>query len=118
MTLLDRRRILTATALLAAITLSAAGCGTIPQSGGATAPGSGTRSTSPTSSSDPSQSTVEQSPTSTPTPDPVTFAPNVKDGAKNVKVSTVIGLKAANGTVGAVKLSVQGHRRQRQGDQG
>jgi lipoprotein-anchoring transpeptidase ErfK/SrfK len=51
---------------------------------------------------------VEQSPTSTPTPDPVTFAPNVKDGAENVKVSTVIGLKAANGTVGAVKLTYKG----------
>ena len=38
MSLLDRRRILPATALVAALAL--AGCGTIPQAGGATAPGS------------------------------------------------------------------------------
>lgn len=108
MTLPDRRQILTATALLAALTLSAAGCGTIPQAGGGAAPGSSTRSTSPTSASDPSQPTAEQSPSSTPTPDPVTFAPNVKDGAKNVKVSTVVALQATNGTIGSVKLTYKG----------
>ncbi len=108
MTLPDRRKILAATALLAALTLTAAGCGTIPQAGSANAPGSGTRSTSPTSSSAPSPSTPEQSPSSTPTPDPVTFAPNVKNGAKNVKVSTVIAVQATNGTIGSAKLTYKG----------
>ena len=44
MSLLDRRRILPATALVAALAL--AGCGTIPQAGGATAPGSDAGSSS------------------------------------------------------------------------
>ena len=38
----------------------------------------------------------------------MTLTPNVKDGAKNVKVSTVVAIKAANGTVGTVKLSYTG----------
>lgn len=105
---LDRRRILSATALLAAVALAAAGCGTIPQAGGTAAPGSGTRSAAPTSSTAPSESAPVSSPSSTPTPDPVTFTPNVKNGAKNVKVSTVVAVKAANGTVGSVKLTYQG----------
>jgi lipoprotein-anchoring transpeptidase ErfK/SrfK len=107
MTLLDRRRILTATALLAALTLSAAGCGTVPQAGGATAPGSSTRSTSPTSAAQPSEP-AEATPSSTPTPDPVALTANVKNGAKNVKVSTVVAVKADNGTLGSVKLSYRG----------
>lgn len=103
---LDRRRILSATALLAAVALTAAGCGTIPQAGGATAPGSSTHSSSPAGAA--SQPAGESTPTSTPTPDPVTFTPTVKNGAKNVKVSTVVAVKAANGTVDAVKLTYQG----------
>jgi hypothetical protein len=38
----------------------------------------------------------------------VTLTPNVKDGAKNVKDSTVVAVKAANGTIGSVKLSYAG----------
>ena len=105
---LDTRRLLSATALLAAVALTAVGCGTIPQAGGATAPGSSTRTTGPTTAGEPSESAPESTPSSTPTPDPVTFTPNVKNGAKNVKVSTVVAVKAANGTVGSVKLSYTG----------
>ena len=107
MSLLDRRRILPATALVAALAL--AGCGTIPQAGGATAPGSDTGSSSQPSGSQPSEAgSPSAPPSSTPTPDPVTLTPNVEDGAKNVKVSTVVAVKAANGTVGTVKLSYAG----------
>ncbi|HEU5485613.1 MAG TPA: Ig-like domain-containing protein [Microlunatus sp.] len=108
MTLRDRR-LISAAALLAAVTLAAAGCGTIPEAGGATAPGSSTRSTPPTGSSQqPQESAPEVTASSTPTPDPVRFTPNVKNGAKNVKVSTVVAVKAANGTVGSVELSYKG----------
>ena len=107
MFLLDRRRILAATALVAALAL--AGCGTIPQAGGATAPGSETGSAAEPSGPQPSEGgSASAQPSSTPTPDPVTLTPNVKDGAKNVKVSTVVAVKAANGTVGTVKLSYTG----------
>ncbi len=107
MFLLDRRRILPATALVAALAL--AGCGTIPQAGGATAPGSDTGASSQPSGSQPSEGgSPSAPPSSTPTPDPVTLTPNVEDGAKNVKVSTVVAVKAANGTVGTVKLSYAG----------
>jgi lipoprotein-anchoring transpeptidase ErfK/SrfK len=107
MSLLDRRRILTATALVAALAL--AGCGTIPQAGGATAPGSDTVPSAQPPGSQPSAAgSPSTPPSSTPTPDPVTLTPNVKDGAKKVKVSTVVAVKAANGTVSTVKLSYAG----------
>ena len=107
MSLLDRRRILPATALVAALAL--AGCGTIPQAGGADRARFRPRvllaavPRSPRTLRRPSGD-----PSSTPTPDPVTFTPNVEDGAKNVKVDTVVAVKAANGTVGAVKLTYAG----------
>lgn len=102
-------RILTATALVATLALVGAGCGTIPQAGGTTAPGSGTRSASQQPAGQQSTDAAPQStPSSTPTPDPVTFTPNVKNGAKNVKVSTVVAVKAGNGTVGSVKLTYKG----------
>jgi lipoprotein-anchoring transpeptidase ErfK/SrfK len=103
------RRIIPAAALLAAVTLAVAGCGTIPQAGGATAPGASTRPTSPAGSSrQPSQPAPAATPSSTPTPDPVVLTSNVKNGAKNVKVSTVVAVKATNGTVGSVKLTYKG----------
>ncbi len=107
MSLLDRRRILPATALVAALAL--AGCGTIPQAGGATAPGGQAGSSSGPTAAQPSEGGGQSAPpTSTPTPDPVTLTPNVKDGAKNVKVSTLVSVAAANGTVAKVKLSYAG----------
>jgi lipoprotein-anchoring transpeptidase ErfK/SrfK len=107
MSLLDRRRILPATALVAALAL--AGCGTIPQAGGATAPGGGVGSSSQPSQGQPSKAAPQSAaPSSTPEPDPVVLTPSVEDGAKNVKVSTVVSVKAANGTVGKVKLSYAG----------
>ena len=107
MFLLDRRRILPATALVAALAL--AGCGTIPQAGGATSPGGQVGSSSQPEQGQPSTAAPQSaSPSSTPTPDPVVLTPSVEDGAKNVKVSTVVSVKAANGTVGKVKLSYAG----------
>jgi lipoprotein-anchoring transpeptidase ErfK/SrfK len=107
MLLLDRRRILPATALVAALAL--AGCGTIPQAGGATAPGGEVGSSSQPSQGQPSKAAPQSAaPSSTPEPDPVVLTPSVEDGAKNVKVSTVVSVKAANGTVGKVKLSYAG----------
>ncbi len=107
MPLLDRRRILPATALVAALAL--AGCGTIPQAGGATAPGGEVGSSSQPSQGQPSKAAPQSAaPSSTPEPDPVVLTPSVEDGAKNVKVSTVVSVKAANGTVGKVKLSYAG----------
>jgi len=107
--LTPRRRVLGALALLASIALTASGCGSIPQAGGATAPGGTTRSASQQpadpASADP---TTDSTPSATPTPDPVSFTPNVANGAKNVKVSTVVAVKADNGTIGSVKLSYQG----------
>ncbi len=107
MFLLDRRRILPATALVAALAL--AGCGTIPQAGGATSPGDQVGSSSQPSQGQPSTAaSPSAAPSSTPEPDPVVLTPSVEDGAKNVKVSTVVSVKAANGTVGKVKLSYEG----------
>ena len=68
MSLLDRRRILPATALVAALAL--AGCGTIPQAGGATAPGSDAGSTQPSGSQPSESAPASTAPSSTPTPDP------------------------------------------------
>src|SRR5690349_7692097 len=109
MTQLSGRRILTATAVVATLALGVAGCGTIPQAGGSAAPGTGTRSASQQpSAAQSSETRPDSTPSTTPTPDPVTFTPNVKNGSKNVQVSTVVTVAAANGTVGAVKLSYRG----------
>jgi lipoprotein-anchoring transpeptidase ErfK/SrfK len=51
-----------------------------------------------------SSATIEPSPTM-PKPDPVTFKSNVKDGASNVKVDTLVTVSADWGTVTKVKLS-------------
>jgi lipoprotein-anchoring transpeptidase ErfK/SrfK len=44
-------------------------------------------------------------PTLAPTPDPVLLKPNIKNGATNVKVNTVVSVKASAGTLTKVKLS-------------
>jgi lipoprotein-anchoring transpeptidase ErfK/SrfK len=44
-------------------------------------------------------------PTPTPTPDPVVLKPNVKNGATNIQVNTVVSVKASSGTLTKVKLS-------------
>src|SRR4029453_17684497 len=51
-----------------------------------------------------SSATIEPAPTM-PKPDPVTFKSNVKDGASNVKVDTLVTVSADWGTVTKVKLS-------------
>ena len=100
------RRLLAGTALLAALTLSVVGCGTIPDAGGATAPGAHTESQAPTTGNGPVE--VPATPSSTPTPDPVALTPNVKNKAKNVKVSTVVSVKAGNGKLDKVTLRYAG----------
>src|SRR5215217_2553057 len=44
-------------------------------------------------------------PTPAPTPDPVVLKPNIKNGATNVKVNTVVTVKASSGILTKVKLS-------------
>jgi lipoprotein-anchoring transpeptidase ErfK/SrfK len=44
-------------------------------------------------------------PTPTPTPGPVVLKPNVKNGATNIQVNTVVSVKASSGTLTKVKLS-------------
>jgi lipoprotein-anchoring transpeptidase ErfK/SrfK len=57
-------------------------------------------------------------PSPTPTPDPVLLKPNVKDGATNIKVSTVVNVKASFGTLTKVKLSYTNTNRQGRKQQG
>jgi lipoprotein-anchoring transpeptidase ErfK/SrfK len=88
-----RRQSIAAGAVLLATTLAA--CGGTP-----TAPTAGTGSQPPGA-----PASTEPAPTSTPTPDPVTFKPNVKNGATGVKVDTLISISASAGTLTKVKLS-------------
>ena len=80
-------------AVLLATTLAA--CGGAPS-----APTAGTGSQPPGA-----PASTEPAPTSTPTPDPVTFEPNVKNGATGVKVDTLISISASAGILTKVKLS-------------
>ncbi|HEX3205144.1 MAG TPA: Ig-like domain-containing protein, partial [Propionibacteriaceae bacterium] len=47
-----------------------------------------------------------------PKPDPVTFKSNVKDGASNVKINTLVTVKSDWGTLTKVKLSYANTDRQ------
>jgi lipoprotein-anchoring transpeptidase ErfK/SrfK len=59
-----------------------------------------------TSSVEPGAAASSQpAPIPMPTPDPVTFKTNVKNGATNVKVNTVVTVKANWGTLTKIKLS-------------
>lgn len=88
-----RRLSMAAGAVLLATTLAA--CGGAPS-----APTAGTGSQPPGA-----PASTEPAPTSSPTPDPVTFEPNVKNGATGVKVDTLISISASAGTLTKVKLS-------------
>jgi lipoprotein-anchoring transpeptidase ErfK/SrfK len=79
-------------AVLLATTLAACG-------GDPTTPSAGTGSQPDASAS------TQPSASPTPTPDPVSFKPNVKDGAANVKVDTLVSVAASSGTLTKVKLS-------------
>jgi lipoprotein-anchoring transpeptidase ErfK/SrfK len=78
-------------ALLATILAACGGTPTTPSPGAASLP-AGSAST-------------ELSPPPLPKPNPVTFKPNVKDGASNIKVDTLISVSANWGTLTKVKLS-------------
>ncbi len=53
-----------------------------------------------------------------PKPDPVTFKSNVKDGASNVKINTLVTVKSDWGTLTKVKLSYANTDRQGRKQQG
>jgi lipoprotein-anchoring transpeptidase ErfK/SrfK len=61
---------------------------------------------------------TEALPTPMPTPDPVTFKSNVKKGARNVKVDTVVTVKANWGTLTKIKLTYTNTDRRGQKQQG
>jgi lipoprotein-anchoring transpeptidase ErfK/SrfK len=70
------------------------------------------------SSSQPPSAAASTQPVPTPTPDPVLLKPNVKDGATNIKVDTVVSVKASSGTLTKVKLSYTNITRQGRKHQG
>ena len=101
-----------AAAVLLTLTLSSAlvGCGAIPTpaAGGerpaASAP---VPDASESESAEPTQKATP-SPSEPPAPEPVAFTSNVEDGKGKVKVSTLVSVKAENGTLQKVALSYRG----------
>jgi lipoprotein-anchoring transpeptidase ErfK/SrfK len=85
------------TVLLATILTACGGDPTTP-SPGASQPGAA--------------ASTQPAPTPTPTPDPVAFKANVKNGAKNVKVDTLVTVSASLGTLTKVKLTYTDKDRQ------
>ena len=57
-------------------------------------------------------------PTPLPAPDPVSFKSNVKDGAANVKVDTLVSVSSDWGTLTKVKLTYAGKDRQGRTERG
>ena len=94
------RRHLAAGGLASAVLLLAvsAGCGTLPDAQGSTGDTS-----APAGSSQPSSSS-SPSPSATPTTPPVKLSANVDDGAKGVKVSTLVTAKASQGQLSKVSV--------------
>lgn len=84
------------------VATTAAGCGNLPWSDAG-----GRASQQPTSpATSGGTSTSKPGGASTPAP-PVSLVPSVDDGAKHVKVSTLVSVKAGAGTVSSVKLSTK-----------
>lgn len=94
------RRHLAAGGLASAVLLLAvsAGCGTVPDAQGSTGGAS-----APAGSSQPSSSS-SPSPSATPTTPAVKLSSNVDDGAKGVKVSTLVTAKASQGQLSKVAI--------------
>ena len=94
------RRHLAAGGLASAVLLLAvsAGCGTVPDAQGSTGD-----SSAPAGSSQPSTGS-SPSPSATPTTPAVTLSTNVDDGAKGVKVSTLVTAKASQGELSKVAI--------------
>jgi lipoprotein-anchoring transpeptidase ErfK/SrfK len=94
-----RRHLAAAGVASALLLIVTAGCGSVPsrQTGGTTSQG-------PAGSSQPG-SPASPTPSATPTTPPVQLKPNVDDGAKSVKVDTLVSVKASKGTVSKVKVS-------------
>lgn len=101
-----------ATVLTLGTSLTLVGCGAIP----GPAAGSERSATAPAGPADPGtdQSAVPDSsgpssePAPEPEPEPVSIKSNVDDGKGNVKVSTLVNVKASNGTLTSVSLSYRG----------
>lgn len=95
------RRHLAAAGLASAVLMlaTAAGCGATP-SGNAGAGGS----QSSAGSNQPGAAGASPSSTPTPTTPAVTLDANVKDGAKSVKVDTLVAVKASRGTLSKVSV--------------
>ncbi|GAB3923174.1 L,D-transpeptidase 2 [Microlunatus endophyticus] len=95
----------TAVAIAALLTSAAlAGCGQIAH-GGSPLPGTHATSGTDAGGTDGSTGGSQPSPKSSPTPDPVTMAANVSDGATGVKVNKVIKVSSHKGTLSSVKVS-------------
>jgi lipoprotein-anchoring transpeptidase ErfK/SrfK len=94
-----RRHLAAAGVASALLLIVTAGCGSVPsrQAGSTT-------SQEPAGSSQPG-SAASPTPSATPTTPPVQLKPNVGDGAKSVKVDTLVSVKASKGTVSKVKVS-------------
>jgi lipoprotein-anchoring transpeptidase ErfK/SrfK len=107
-----------ATLLSLALTTTLVGCGSLPTS----AAGGEREVPAPTAPAEPSaseaapgngQPTTETSePPAPPEPEAVSFTSNVKDGKGNVKVSTLVNVRATNGSLSTVSLSYRGVTRQ------
>jgi lipoprotein-anchoring transpeptidase ErfK/SrfK len=88
-----------AVAVLLATTLAACGgTNTTPTGTGSEQPGS--------------PAPTQPAPTATPTPEPVNLKSNVKNGATNVKVDTLVSISASSGTLTKVKLTYTNKDRQ------
>jgi lipoprotein-anchoring transpeptidase ErfK/SrfK len=98
---MSRMRRLTGTAgavVLASILVACGGTPDNPTGGSSQQPGAA--------------ASTQPAPTPTPTPDPVSLKSNVKDGASNVKVDSVVTVSATSGTLTKVRLSYTNKDRQ------
>ncbi len=108
-----------ATLLTLALTSTLIGCGTIPTTaagGQQDAPATpadnsaaGGNQPSTGAGQDPANETQPSEP---PAPEPVSFTSNVADGKGGVKVSTLVNVKATNGSLSKVALNYRGVTRQ------
>ncbi len=88
-----------------ALATALAACGTVPA--GSTTDAGSQKPSAPASSAAQPSSPSSSAPAE-PQPDPVALTSNVKDGAKNVKVDTLVKVSADGGTVKKVTLTYSG----------
>jgi lipoprotein-anchoring transpeptidase ErfK/SrfK len=117
-------RAATALGLALSVAVALAGCGAVPDSVGNQAPPSAATTDAPDgdpttpAQPDPGGDATPSEPSTPqpPAPEPVSFRTNVTDGdgagRSNVRVDTLVNVKAANGTLQGVTLSYVGSTRQ------